>query len=327
MLTRSLTNYSFSPSARILLAVLTFIAVGCDAPVDADDIDDADTDSLEDTDTLSDDLDPPSLDGDFAVDEDLDPVEIGAWGYWSWGTPGNLGVPLDLGPDNDRTCFLQGVSGQIRAPQWTAPASQSRVRVYRQGGRWWLQTLAGDGAGAMGHATCIPVTTNRRSFSWGGNTGNGFGASENKNWITANANTQCFLTEVRGNVGWGSPSSFTRLARETLWLNGTPTSTWTLGGNLLKQQDNSSGGGSAAVCVDIAQNTSAYSWQSFAAGGQTATLTGQSNVTCSVLQVSGNFAHNSLGWNDGARVFPEGGSWKVFSSNGKGIKGACLFNP
>lgn len=255
------------------------------------------------------------IDIDIDLEAELDPLAIGAQGYASWGTPGNNGAPLDLGLSDGRTCFLQGVSGQLRAPQWAPFATQASVSVFQKDGHWWLRTKAGDGAGAMGQATCIPTDTNQRTFSWQGNSFN----SQNAKSIAAGLFTRCFLTSVSGTTGWGSPNSHTRL-----WKQG---GNWWLGGNLIKHQDGTSGGGSAAVCVDIWQTSGTYSWQ---AGnnhpGATATLTTQADVVCSIHQLIGNFAHDSTGWLDGARLFPQFGFWKAFSSNGKGIRGECINN-
>ncbi len=321
-------------SGALALSCLALFA--CDGAEELDDME-LDSEGFEDeidleeeegeSSDLFDDGDPDDVDVDVDHDYDIDldfesevdPMGIAAQGYASWGTPGNNGAPLDLGPSNGRTCFLQGVSGQLRAPQWAASNAQARVSVYKSGGHWWLETQAGDGSGAMGYATCIPTDYNQRSFSWLGNTGNGAFADQNARSISAGPFTRCFLTSVWGTTGWGSASSYTKL-----WEQG---GRWWLGGNLIKQQDSTSGGGSAAVCVDIWQTSSDYGWQtSNNNSGAVAQLTPEDDAVCSVHRLVGNFAHDSTGWSDGARLFPQTGWWKVFSSNGKGIFGECIYN-
>lgn len=250
---------------------------------------------------------------------------IASMGYASWGTPGNTGSPLDLGPDTDRTCFLQGVTGELQGAQYGTPAS---VRVFQNAGRWWLQTKAGNGSGVMGHATCIPTTNRRQYLSWSGNTGSGTAYSVNKRWLPQDAVTgitECFLTEVSATVGFSSPDSFVTLNKERIWWGGVGFDTWTLSGNMMRQQDNSAGGHAKAVCVDLWNTIDDYSWQSASgsSGITSAAIAPTSTHTCSITKLVGNFASNPQGWNDGVKLFIENGNWKVFSSTGKRIEGSC----
>ena len=271
------------------------------------------------------------IDGDEPFDADfdllpgeVDPELIGADGYWSWGTPGNNGAPLDLGPSAGRTCFLIGVSGQLRAPQGADSATRAEVSVSQSGGHWWLKTQAGDGSGAMGHATCIPWASNQVEFSWGGNTGGGVYANENATSVPRGPFTHCFLTGVWGTVGWGGAATHAHLREGE--LNSAPV--WWLGGNLIKTQTYESGGGASAVCVDLFQQVGTYGWQtSNNHPGSTGWVTPESNRVCAAHKIVGNFAHDSTGWTDGAWLFPESGWWKVFSKNGKGIFGECYNKP
>jgi len=78
---------------------------------------------------------------------------ISTLGYAWWGTPGNNGAAHDLGSDADRTCFLQGVTGSLKGAFF---GDIARVEVVQRDGRWWLQTKAGTGTGAIaGHAAGV----------------------------------------------------------------------------------------------------------------------------------------------------------------------------
>lgn len=268
---------------------------------------------------------PGGDEGDGANTTDSQRASIASMGYASWGTPGNTGSPLDLGPDNDRTCFLQGVTGDLQGAQYGTPGS---ARVFQNNGRWWLQTKAGNGSGVMGHATCIPTTTGRKYLSWPGNTGSGTSYTENKRWLPqdgVSAITQCFLTEVSATVGFASTDSFVALQRETIWWGGTGFETWTIRGYMLRQQDNSAGGTAKAVCLELWNTIGDYSWQSSSSssGAITGALAPTSTHTCSITKLVGNFASDPQGWDDGVRLFIDNGNWKAFSSTGKRIEGSC----
>ena len=244
-----------------------------------------------------------------------------AMGYWSWD---NVAEPLDLGPASDRTCFLQGVTGQLEG-EWKGPRASVSVRI--ENDRWILEVSAGVGIGVRGHATCIDRTSNRKFMAWAGNSENNpFNKTVEPTSGPRGPLTQCFLTSVTGTDGWKSPNSFVRLAREEVYENGQMVPKWTLSGDLLWEQDNTAGGSAGAVCVDIWQLTSSYGWHTWSgSAGETGFITPLSKTVCSVQRLVGNFAAAPLALNDGVRVFPSGnGWWSVFSSTGKGIYGECL---
>src|SRR5262245_54935998 len=75
------------------------------------------------------------------------PVAGGA----KWGTPGNNGQDLKLGPTDSQTCFLSGVSGSLVGnphvsgqPNSLLPAS---AEVFMSNGFWFVRTRAGVGPG------------------------------------------------------------------------------------------------------------------------------------------------------------------------------------
>lgn len=110
----------------------------------------------------------------------------------SWGTPGNAGPDLDIGPSNDRTCFLTGVVGSLKAypGPYQSPAfgpdTRASAGVYEVEGRWKVETRAGNGPGVAAQVACIAYAANR---TW-------LGVLESPNsltatWVPATPNRQC----------------------------------------------------------------------------------------------------------------------------------------
>lgn len=234
-----------------------------------------------------------------------------------------INLPIDLGPSSDRTCFLQGITGEFAGAQFGTPA---QARVFVSNGRWLFQTSAGNGSGVKGFATCIPVTTNRRFLGWPGNTSDG----ENKRFLSKDSMTsvtQCFLTEVAATTGFQSFNAGVSLRGEMIAMQGTTFGTWTLGGHLVLQQDGSAGGRATAVCLDLFGTVSPYSHESpEGSSGTEVTLAPLADEVCSVQRLVGHFAGDVFGINDGAKLFREDGNWKAFSSFGKRIRGNCYGN-
>ncbi len=263
-------------------------------------------------------------DADSLAPDSVGPLEIGAVSVWSWGTPGNSGADLDMGSTSGRTCFLTGVTGDLEG-KWKGPSAG--VWVFKSGGRWKLRTRAGVGTGVMGHAACIPTDFNQVSLVWPGNSEN----SNNKKVYPLSGPrsgfTQCFLTSVTGTDGWKSPNSWAGLKKENIWENGAMTPKWTLSGNLLWEQDNTAGGGASAVCVDIWQTLTNWSWvPSSGSPPVTGNLGSTTNRVCSIHRLKGNLAAAPGGWLDGLRMFISGGNWQVISQSGKAGWGECLNN-
>lgn len=260
---------------------------------------------------------------------DSDPaLDVGAVSTWSWGTPGNSGPDLDMGPAHNRTCFLQGVTGELEG-QWNGPSASVTVEIDPSDNHWKLRTRAGVGSGVMGHAACISNTFNRTFIEWHGDSeDNQFShKAVYPPYGSRSPFTQCFLTSVTGTDGWKSPDSVVVLQRQNIWESGGMVPKWTLGGGLLWEQDNTAGGSAKAVCVDIWQELTPYTWET--SPGSTGTwdvLGTTANRVCSVQFLKGNFASDPLGWDDGVRLAPAWDSWMVYSSSGKKIAGECLDN-
>jgi len=244
---------------------------------------------------------------------------ITASGYWSWGTPGMDGEPLDLGTDVNRTCFLQGITGELRGQTYDYQAS---VRVYRGLGHWWLATRAGIGSGVMGHAACIPTANNRRIFGWLGNTSFD-GVPDNQETVTHPAAvtpfTQCFLTEVQAWGGFNSDNAYVELVRDP------GSELWKFRGWLVPLANGGSGGRATAYCVDMLESVSTFIFQgpASASGGITPILGEQADTTCTITRLKGRFASDPGGWWDGVRIYPSGSGWRAFASSSKRFEGRC----
>jgi hypothetical protein len=265
---------------------------------------------------------------------------ITAMGYWGWSTTNNhVNNFIDLGGDYDRTCFLQGITGQLvqADPTEAYQKREASVRVYNtNGGRWWLRLKSGSGTGVMAYATCIPEVKNRRTLRWTGNTGKPDNNFDPFIWTHRSATTQCFLTALWGTVGWTSPNSHVELVKTTHDFGDGPIPIWRLTGDLVKWGGwGNSGGGAEAVCVDFApQSTAAYGLQVSNGGGATAPLVPESESMCAIHKVAGDWS-SWFGWNAGATLVPDSVSgscgpngcyWNVFSSYARGIYGECLFD-
>jgi len=240
-------------------------------------------------------------------------------GYWSWGTPGNNGSPLDLGSDVNRTCMLQGVTGALTGPTYGTPGS---VRVYRSGGRWWLRTKAGDGPGVMGHATCIPTANNRHAFTWYGNTYiNNVSAENAVTYTSTSPSTECFLTELESTLGFERDFPHVTLTKSV--VNGVAV--WKLGGSLQYEPDGTAGGRATATCVDMFQSVTPFAFQNTSSLTTTSPpIAPVSGTTCGLTKLRGMFYWGH--WEDGARIFPENGSWKAFANGSERIEGRCYSN-
>ncbi len=269
--------------------------------------------------------------GEFDLTADVDPQGASPLGYWSWGTSGNNGNRLYLGSASNRTCFLQGVTGELQSAQ-NGPQARAGVYIDDSNNQWFIETKAGipefwgdGGDGVMAHVTCIPNTTNRQEIVWGGNSING--SNTLYSFAEDHGNTRCFLTAVNGTTGWASNTAWAGLRRG--FRNGEPT--WELSGNLIKETDGDAGGGAAAVCVDISfQQTSAYNWQASSSASAAQLTSTTAGTTCAIHSLTGNFAANPLGWSDGVRIFPfstsSGDRWHIIGSTSKKAIGECYKN-
>jgi hypothetical protein len=176
-----------------------------------------------------------------------DQQALQAWWTWSWGTPGNAGPDLDLGPTSDRTCFLTGVGGSLKSSLDPAGSLKAPVSagVYQIDGHWKIQTRAGLGPGVDVQVACIPFTQHR--VEMGVSEGHPIGIQP---YVPATPGRQCFLTSV---YSFGYPGGWAG----DLW-NGPPGVSvakegpnWVLRDFLLENASGDPSGSASAVCVDV----------------------------------------------------------------------------
>lgn len=241
-----------------------------------------------------------------------------------WAT--SVGGKVDLGTDHDRTCFLQGLSGEIRGTR----SNRAGGRVFREGGHWFLKAYKGTGSGVKAQATCIPHVYGRRELSWSGDSGNGVFYSENRSWLpegTTDVLTKCFFTEVMADVGFTGTGHYAEVERQRIYWNGREFDSWAIGGNLGNSGDAESGGNTAAVCVKLINTVTPFSWQVYGAGGESTNWLPVSDTVCGLQRLTGKFSDDSTGGiNDGVWLKNVNGWWRGFSSGGKRMEGECHQN-
>lgn len=281
--------------------------------------------------------DEPNDGGNLGFSAGTDVQRVGALGYYSWGSTGNSGR-LSLGSADTRTCFLQGITGELQSVAGQDPA-RAGVYLDEVTNEWYVETRSGvsesngdGGAGIMAHVTCIPNTTNRQQIVWVGNSSNGSNTAHS--FAEDHGNTRCFLSSVSGTVGWGSPWSRAGLYPGS--RNGQPTIE--LRGSLTTEQDGTSGGSASAYCVDISfQTESDWSASGPTTQGNIASVWPLTNttagVTCGISRLQGNYASLSSGsiWNDGVQIFPVatpggGERWNMAIFRNKRAYGTCYRN-
>jgi hypothetical protein len=245
---------------------------------------------------------------------------LGRW-FYSWGTTN--GPDANLGPADDRTCFLSGVAGNLNAgdnsygPGWP---SKAQVSIYNGG--WWLRASGGGnwagnpiGNPVLAHAVCINTVAGRTpNVKWQSDWGPTLVAP-------VTPKRRCFLTGVWGvGASWMDGDDYVRVTND-----GT---NWWIDGAVNTSQLGSSHGYASAMCVDMPTGTSVSSWTWYTndPGSWTPNVGYDSTgMACALTGVQGHFTAND--WTDGALInwpssFP--GYWKVALKNGKKAWVTCM---
>ena len=211
------------------------------------------------------------------------------WNF-SWGVTQPSSIVL--GPNNDRTCFLTGMVGDL--------GSNGSGSVDISGANWVLNVKP-EGSPLGAYARCVNTVANRTAdVPW--QTG-----QPAVNIAVAAAHRQCFLTGLAGNTHGVSNRGF-RDEFDDVQVQ-KQGSTWLLGGH-------QSGGAIAkAACVDITTNVGSWLW---VAGDNTRKDPMASNpgdVTCFLTGIGGNFSKGD--WADGAFITEEKGQFFMNTKNRK----------
>jgi hypothetical protein len=259
-------------------------------------------------------------------------------GGGDWGTPGNNGPLLKLGPTSTQTCMLRGVSGDFfgNPGLWSnsgafLPASAGVKEI---DGFWWIETRAGAGTGVSANVICINATANRVTFSWSNNI--------SSQGVAATPNRHCFLQKVwatsglSGNVG---------ALRTNLTIRKVPSGSGFRFDFSDSYVENVGGdtefGGATAVCVDIVSTAHwdfTFAGPTNAANSATNTITLRdsfpngtpvpvSNVVCFLTGIAGKWINpvpDPLGWLDGAILSNVSPNWRLTVTNGRQATVSCL---
>lgn len=244
-------------------------------------------------------------------------------GYWGWGTPGNSGPDLDLGPSSTQTCFLTGIQGSLKGQAAYPYTPIASVGVYEEGGRWKLKTRDGIGTGLSGSATCVANTANRVSMSW----------SECKSfncgfpYVPATGSRRCFLTSVWSRNGMtfhydGDSKPGLMISKQTIYPSGgTPYDAWVLKGWTSNDASEPANAGGTAYCVDFPGGGAADgSWE----GSATVPMC---NGPSTVGLLRGVFGDFTGGYNDGVTLTknPDTGWTDLKVTNGKAGHVTCVW--
>lgn len=247
--------------------------------------------------------------------------EISVAGGGSWGTPGNDGALGLLGNTSQETCFLRGVTGDLRG---LASLSAS-AEVYPDQGKWWIRTRAGTGTGVMAHVQCVNVpydTAGGIQVTWSD--------GDVPKTVSTAGGRQCYLSRVKSTVGMGSATSRLTVTKGA--------SSWILDGILT---GSGTGRGSATmVCFNAPPLTSTYNytWTGPTPFGmseevmRTSYPTGAAltspEIACGLVEINHAWPNQpiSFGWNDGVVASKNASPvyWKMSASNGKGGKFRCI---
>lgn len=251
---------------------------------------------------------------------------ISVAGGAAWGTLGQSGEMLELGPTSQQTCFLSGATGDFYG--WSAGAPQyvpASAEVLPSNGKWWLKTTSGKGSGVMAHAVCvnIPYGGAAKELVW----------SDNKPSATlpAPANRRCFLRRVwstRGLDGFiYGIYGMTNITLSKVTIAGNHE--WRLGGYVHDHVGTGGWAGATATCIDFPLTEE---WTHVVAGpasGKTTTITAAHTpgTACGLTQVRGNWANPSpsaFGWLDGVNARGDGDPWRIEATNGKRATVNCV---
>lgn len=242
--------------------------------------------------------DPTTEDGADALGEVKQ--EVAAYGLWNYGCTSAF-CNYDIGTQTGRTCFLGGVSGDLR---------DGYAIVSRLNGRFRLELRAATNKTVGATAICISGNTNLTTASWKA----GLPAKQILGTVTSTR--RCFLSGLfNANAvdGFDNAGDFAEVWKDT---NGN----WWLGGN-------QAGGGDPnayATCVDIP--ASAGVWGIVAPSSGTASFNMASNpggIACGLTKAGGPLTG---GGSDGVNIAYNSGThfWTFTASNSKQGQALCF---
>ncbi|MBS2013679.1 MAG: hypothetical protein JST00_12370 [Deltaproteobacteria bacterium] len=238
-----------------------------------------------------------------------------------WGQFGNSGPDAYLGPDNDRTCYLVGIHGQLKGTlNGSYNGKPAGAYVYRNNGGWYLATRQGGGIGVNAEAHCIPGASNRvtvRSSSF-------YNPNPPALLIPKGPNRQCFITGVYSYRGFQDVGDWTGL-RPPGNTSGADPNNWQFVTKVKPAYDsfgNAFAGGQVDVtCVDVP----IPNYGGVERNGTSGAFSSEAGLACGLTFLAGSFfANPPLGGNDGVGVSLSGGVWSAHATSGKQMRTTCV---
>jgi hypothetical protein len=246
----------------------------------------------------------PELQGDEVEPADVaDTAEVeqrvSAFGIWGYGCTSGF-CNYDLGTLTDRTCFLGGLSGDLRG---------GYALVTRLNGRFRLELRGGTGKTVGATAICISGNTNLVTASWSA----GLAAKEIKGVVTSQR--RCFLSGVFNGYsthGFDNTGDYAYVWKDSVGK-------WWLGGNIAGNPDTSA----YATCVDIPSGQGVWGIVAPTVGTASFNMAYNSgNIACGITKIGGPLTGAgaegvTVNYNAGTRY------WTFTASNSKMGEAIC----
>lgn len=212
-----------------------------------------------------------------------------------------------LGPLSDMTCFLRGVSGDLKS----VADRPARVEVIPQAGNWLMVVKAGTGTGVKARVICVNIPYAKAvEFSWQDNVGGSVSA--------VNPNRRCFLRSVWAANGLDQASSNITIRK--------PNGTFSMNGSFAAHAGVNRAG-ATAVCLD---EPAVFAAEFGHVGPASGNATIQINVptpdhACGLTSIYGIWPNQNdlFGVEDGVYASNGGPFWRLTASNTKGGRWHC----
>lgn len=195
---------------------------------------------------------------------------------------------LDMGPVNDRVCFLRGYQGRLEP--WAVHSSQGVVDIYNN--RW--RVYGGHDATSV-DAVCVPLDWYGQSL-WYSIEHSVDAFTNSLKDLGPSAGKVCFLTVVSGRFEGGGE------AVQVYMSNGR----WNLSAQSQQSRSNPQNNvlGGARCIHNSAWISGPYHWQQ---GQASVTMASISDWICGLTRLTGKFE----GGGEGVKVWASGGSWTL----------------
>lgn len=225
-------------------------------------------------------------------------TQVAAFGYWGYTCSNANFCYYDHDTLTDRTCFLAGISGDLR---------EGFVNMGRVNGRWRLEMRAAAGKTVGARTVCISGDTNLIGANWLG------GQPAKQILGTVTSKRRCFLGGV---FNTNSASNALDNATDYIRVWKDSASNWWLGGNI-------SGAATPTVtayCVDTAAAYNPYGIIGPTSFDMVENVNGD---VCGLTKAGGAFINGS---SDGTLIGYNGGThmWSFSANSGKNGEALCI---